>query len=380
MRTETPPAAPAEDLFAALVSPTVLDLEAYVPGKPIEELRREKGVDRVVKLASNENPLGPPPAAAAALAAGGPHLHRYPDGYGFELKARLAAHWGVAVENLVLGNGSSEILEMAVRLLVRPGRRVVVASPSFSIYEITVQAQGGVIRRVPLRDHAVDLEGVLAAVDDSTSLVILGNPNNPTGSVFRRRAWEGFLAALPRRVGVVLDEAYAEYAVDPQFPVGREYLDEARPLLVARTFSKAYGLAALRIGYGLAPRGLVGYMNRLRLPFNTNAVAQAAARAALGDPAHVARSRSLNRQGLERLYRFCASQGLEWVPSEANFVLVRVPRAGAVAAALLDRGVIVRWTASFGMPDWLRVTVGTTAELDAFEAALVEVLAAPGEG
>ena len=378
MRTQTPPAGPADDLFAELVSPTVLDLKSYVPGKPIEELQREKGLDRVVKLASNENPLGPPPAAAAALVACGPHLHRYPDGYGFELKTLLARHWGVAVENVVLGNGSSEILEMAVRLLVRPGRSVVVASPSFSIYEITVQAQGGEVRRVPLRDHAVDLDGILVAVDDSTSLVILGNPNNPTGTVFRRRRWEAFLAALPRRVGLVLDEAYAEYADDPEFPVGREYLDEARPLLVARTFSKAYGLAALRIGYGLAPRGLVDYMNRLRLPFNANTPAQAAALAALGDAGHVARSRELNRQGLERLYRLCADRGLEWVPSQANFVLMRVPRAGAVAEALLDHGVIVRWTASFGMPEWLRVTVGTAEELECFETALVQALAAHG--
>jgi histidinol-phosphate aminotransferase len=260
---------------------------------------------------------------------------------------------------------------------------VVVASPSFSIYEITVQAQGGDLRRVALRDHAVDLDGILAAVDDTTSLVILGNPNNPTGTVFGRRPWEAFLAALPRRVGVVLDEAYAEYADAVDFPAGREYLDEERPLLVARTFSKAYGLAALRIGYGLAPRGLVEYMNRLRLPFNANAAAQVAARAALEDTGHVARSLEVNRRGLERLGRFCDARGLEWIPSQANFLLVRVPRAGEVAEALLDRGVIVRWTASFGMPEWLRVTVGKAEELERFEAALGEVLetlAEPGCG
>jgi histidinol-phosphate aminotransferase len=299
--------------FAELVCPTVLGIKPYVPGKPIEELRREKGLQRVVKLASNENPLGPPPGAIAALAACGPSLHRYPDGFGFELKTALARHWDVSVENLVLGNGSSEIL---------------------------------------------------------------GNPNNPTGSAFRRGPWEAFLAALPRRVGLVLDEAYAEYAEDPDFPVGREYLDEARPLVVVRTFSKAYGLAALRIGYGLAPRGLVDYMNRLRLPFNANRAAQAAALAALADTEHVARSRELNHQGMEKLYRYCAERGLEWVPSQANFLLIRVPRAGEVAEALLDHGVIVRWAASFGMPEWLRVTVGTTEELACFEGALSRVLAA----
>jgi histidinol-phosphate aminotransferase len=352
---------------------TVAAITPYEPGKPIEELERELGLKETIKLASNENPLGPSPAAAAAIEGCVPHLHRYPDGYGFELKSALAERWRVDVENVVLGNGSSEILEMAVRLLVPPGGAVVVASPSFSIYEITARAQGGEVRRVPLVDHAVDLDGVLAAVDDATTLVILGNPNNPTGTAFRRRPWEAFLAALPRRVGVVLDEAYAEYATAPDFPEGREYLDETRPLLVVRTFSKAYGLAALRIGYGLAPRGLVDYTNRLRLPFNANGPAQAAALAALADLDHVRRSREVNREGLERLYRFCAEQGLEAVPSEANFVLIKVPRAGEMAEALLDHGVIVRWTASFGMPEWLRVTVGTAPELARFEEAFLQV-------
>ena len=370
---ESSPRGPGADPFADLVSPHVLDLKPYVPGKPIEELQREKGLDRVVKLASNENPLGPPGAAVAALECCGPGLHRYPDGFGFELKTAVASCWGLGLDNVVRGNGSSEILEMAVRLLVRPGRSVVVASPSFSIYEITARAQGGEVRRVPLVDHVVDLDGILDAVDDTTGLIILGNPNNPTGTVFGRGVWEDFLESLPRRVGLVLDEAYAEYVTVPGFPSGREYLDEDRPLLVVRTFSKVYGLAALRIGYGLAPSGLVDYMNRLRLPFNANAVAQAAAVAALADTEHVRRSRELNRQGMARLYRFCEAQGLEYVPSEANFLLIRVGRAEAVAEGLLERGVIVRGTASFGLPEWLRVTIGTAEELDAFERALQQV-------
>ncbi len=369
----TPPPGDAAAPFAHLVAPAVLGLKAYVPGKPIEELQREKGLARVVKLASNENPLGPSPRALAALERALPRLHRYPDGYGFALKSALAGRWRVSPENLVLGNGSSEILEMVVRLFVRPGRRVVLASPSFSIYEITVQAQGGEPVAVPLRDHRVDLEAVLGALDGDTSLVILGNPNNPTGTAFRRREWERFLARLPGDVCLLLDEAYAEYVDDAEVPVGRDYLDEARPLVVARTFSKAYGLAALRIGYGLAPRGLVDLMNRLRLPFNANGPAQEAALAALDDADHLNASRALNRRGLEWLYAWCERRGLPWVASESNFVLVRVGRADAVFRALLERGVIARSAASFGMPEWLRVTVGLPEELDAFAAAMAEV-------
>ncbi len=372
------PANAGNDRFDSVVSPQVLDLKPYAPGKPIDELRRERGLARIVKLASNENPLGPSPAALAGLEREAGRLNRYPDGYGFELKEALAARWGVSRDNLVLGNGSSEVIEMIVRLLVRPGRAVVVASPSFSMYEITARAQGGVVRRVPLREHAVDLEGIRRAVDGDTALVILGNPNNPTGTIFRRREWERFLEDTPAHVGILLDEAYAEYADAPDFPVGREYLDEDRLLVCARTFSKAYGLAALRIGYGIAPRRLVDFMNRLRLPFNANGPAQGAATAALGDEGHVSRSREVNRAGRERLTRFLAGRGAEVVPSEANFVLARVGDGDGWFEALLDHGVIVRSARSFGMPEWIRVTVGLPEELDVFEEAFGRVLEVRG--
>jgi len=226
----------------------------------------------------------------------------------------------------------------------------------------------------------VDLEGVRDAVDGGTGLVILGNPNNPTGTIFRRREWERFLAAMPADVGVLLDEAYAEYADDPEFPVGRDYLDEERLLIAVRTFSKAHGLAALRIGYGIAPRRLVDYMNRLRLPFNANGPAQAAAAAAVDDDQHVARSCEVNRRGLERLSRFFRARGVETVPSHANFLLARVGDGDRYFEALLAHGVIVRSTRSFGMPEWIRVTVGTDPELEALEtafAAVAEELGAP---
>lgn len=375
MSSPTPPPTPtADNPFAALVSPQVLGLKPYVPGKPIDELRRERNVARVVKLASNENPLGPSPGGAATLAGQAEHLHRYPDGYGFALKQVLARHWRVDPSNLILGNGSSEIIEMVVRLVVGPGRVAVVASPSFSIYHLTVWAQGGELREVPLQDHQVDLTGIRRAIDARTALVIVGNPNNPTGTVIGRSDWEAFLAELPPHVTLLLDEAYAEYADGADFPVGREYLAEDRPLVVARTFSKVHGLAALRIGYGLAPRGLVDYLNRLRLPFNANGPAQAAAAAALADAEHLRRSLEVNRRGRERLYRFFEGQGIAYVASHANFVLARVGRADRVADALLDHGVIVRSAASFGMPEWIRVTVGLPEELEAFETALVRVI------
>jgi histidinol-phosphate aminotransferase len=281
----------------------------------------------------------------------------------------------VGLDNVVLGNGSSEIIEMVVRLLVRPGRKVVLASPSFSMYDIVAKAQGADVVWVPLKDHAVDLQGILAAADSETSLIILGNPNNPTGTTFQRAQWESFLSRVSPRVGLILDEAYAEYATDPDFPVGRRYLDEDRPLVVARTFSKAYGLASLRIGYGIVPRALADYMNRLRLPFNANGPAQAAAAAALGDDAYRARSVEVNNGGRERLCRAFEELRVPYVPSQANFVLARVGDGDRVFEALLDRGVIVRSARSFGLPEWIRVTVGLPEELEVFVEAFREVMA-----
>lgn len=373
---------PQQGRFRELVSPTVLGIEPYKPGKPIEELQREKSLSRIIKLASNENPLGAPEAAAEAVArlAREGKLHLYPDGFGFALKTALAKRWGVGLERIALGNGSSEIIEMTVRLFARPGTKTLLASPSFSIYEIAVTAQGAVPVNVPLKDHTVDLDAIAAAVDERTTLVILGNPNNPTGTIFRRAAWEKFYHNLPPHVVVLLDEAYAEYAEDPDFPEGAAFLDEGRPLVVARTFSKAYGIAALRLGYALAPAEIVDYMNRLRLPFNANAAAQAAGLAALADGAHLARSLALNREGRERLCRFFSSRGMDVVPSQANFVLAKVGDGDLFFKNLLDRGVIVRSAAGFGMPEWVRITVGLPEELDFFEEQAGPVLSQMGKG
>lgn len=372
--------------FEALVSPDVLQIEPYKPGKPIEELKRERGFSRVVKLASNENPLGASPKAARALTELGEKLNRYPDGFGFELKKALSKRWGVGIDQIALGNGSSEIIEMAVRLFVRPGAKVVLASPSFSIYSITVRAQGGEVTEVGLKGHGIDLQQVADAVDPETSMVILGNPNNPTGTVFSKTDFECFLSKIPEDVVVLLDEAYAEYDDSPDQCLGRDYVmadcpapARGRPILAARTFSKAYGLAAVRIGYALAPAEIVDYMNRLRLPFNANAAAQNAALAALADTGHLARSVRVNSDGRERLYRFFSELGIEYIESSANFITVRVGDGDEFFERMLDEGVITRSVRSFGMPEWVRITVGSSEDLDIFEKACRKVLAAMGD-
>jgi histidinol-phosphate aminotransferase len=359
--------------FTSLCAPEILGIKPYKPGKTIEELARERNIARIVKLASNENPLGSSPGASKALVAQSDNLHRYPDGGGFELKSALARKFSVSIDQLALGNGSSEIIEMMVRLFVRPGKKVVLASPSFSIYSITVEAQGGEVVNVPLRNHAIDLEGVSKAVDADTSLIILGTPNNPTGKIFERKEWEAFLERTPLSVAILLDEAYAEY-VDAELLVeGCKYLSEERPLVAARTFSKAYGIAALRIGYAIAPAEIIDYMDRLRLPFNANGAAQAAALAAVEDDEHLSRCIEANRQGRDRLESFFAASGVEYIPSQANFVLARVGDGDAFFEAMLDEGVIIRSATGFGMAEWIRVSIGTAEEMVAFEEAFTKV-------
>lgn len=364
--------------FASLVSGDVMKIEPYRPGKPIEELKRERGLSRIVKLASNESPLGPSQIVQEAISGFCGKLNRYPDGYGFELKSALAKLWDVPIDRIVLGNGSSEIIEMMVRLFVRPGSKVVIASPSFSIYEITTLAQGGYVANVPLVDHKADLSAVALEVDPHTAMVILGNPNNPTGTVFTRQEWELFLSRVPSNVPILLDEAYAEF-VDPELSfAGRDYVTDDRPVVALRTFSKAYGLAALRLGYGIAPAEIVDYMNRLRLPFNANGAAQVGAVAALGDKDQLRRVVDVTRQGRARLERFFAENGVEYIPSQANYVTARVGGGDRFFEAMLDEGVIIRSMKGFGMPEWVRVTIGMPGEMDLFEAAFLKVAAKLG--
>src|SRR5262245_37739470 len=359
-----------------LVPEWIRTLAPYPPGKPIDELERELGIRDSIKLASNENPLGPSPRALAAIAQALPDLHRYPDGSAFHLKRRLAAKLRVDVDQLVVGNGSNEIIELVIRTFLRPGDEAVMADQAFVIYRLVVQAAGGVPRIVPLRDFTHDLDAIAAAIGPRTRLVFLANPNNPTGTIFRRAAWEAFLRRVPAHVVVVADDAYAEYVEDPEYPdTIRSRGDGSVAVVTLRTFSKLYGLAGLRVGYGVAPAAVIDAIARVRQPFNVNALALVAALAALDDAEHVRPTLAANREGMAYLVAAFGRLGLEHVPSAANFVLVRVGDAGRVYQALLRRGVIVRPMDVYGFPAHVRVTAGTRAENERFVAALGAVLA-----
>lgn len=353
-------------------------LAPYPPGKPIEELEREYGISDSIKLASNENPLGPSPRALAAIQEALSQLHRYPDGSCYYLKRALARKLGVSPDAIVFGNGSNELIELAVRTFLRQGDEAVMADQAFVIYRLVVQAQGGRARVVPLRHYTHNLEAIADAITPATRMVFLANPNNPTGTIFFRDQWEEFLARVPEDVVVVMDEAYFEYVDDPRYPDSLSSHAPTRPLLTLRTFSKIYGLAGLRIGYGVAPPVLVDLMDRVRAPFNVSSLAQAAAIAALEDDEHVERTRRVNREGMEFLRHEFERLGLEYVPSWANFILVRVGNGARVYEALLRRGVIVRPMGVYGFPEHVRISVGTQAENERCIAALEQVLRAGG--
>lgn len=341
--------------------PWVASLRPYEPGKPVEALERELGIQGAVKLASNENPLGPSPRALAALRDGLDALHRYPDGGCVALRAKLAAHLGVGGDALVLGSGADELLELLVKAFVVPGDEVVYAWPSFAMYPIVVQGMGGSGVPVPLdADLVHDLDAMAAAVTARTRIVFVCNPNNPTGTSVGAEAFAAFAARLPEDVVLAVDEAYMEYARRPDFPDALACVRERPGTVVLRTFSKIYGLAGLRVGYGVADPGLAALLERARHPFNVNAAAQVAALAALDDAEHVERSRRNNRQGAEYLERELRALDIEVWPSDANFVLAR-PGPG-VHDALLREGVIVRSLGGFGMPEHVRISIGTPEE------------------
>ena len=353
----------------------VRGIAPYQAGKPISELAREYGLqpERIVKLASNENPLGIPGSARDAMVAAAADLGRYPDANGFELKEALSRRFAVPQEWITLGNGSNDILELAAHALLQPGASAVYSQYSFAVYALATQATGARAIVVPARDLGHDLDAMRAAIAADTRLVFIANPNNPTGTFLPSHAIAAFLENVPRDVVVVLDEAYNEY-LDPALRFDSTRWLRAHPnLVISRTFSKAYGLAGLRVGFGLAQAELTDLMNRVRQPFNVSTVAQAAAIAALGDVEFLRRSYELNRQELARLQSAFARMGFEYVPSHGNFVLVRVGDAGAVYEGLLRAGIIVRPVDNYGLPQWLRVTVGLPAENEAFLEAFARV-------
>ncbi len=355
--------------------PGVDGLKPYQPGKPIEELERELGVANAIKLASNENPLGPSPLAMAAIRESVEGVSLYPDANGFVLKRALGERLGVAPERITLGNGSNDVLDLIARTFVAPGDEVMFSQYAFLVYPLVTQAAGGRCSIVPARNWGHDLEAMAAATSDRTKVVFLANPNNPTGTYVPREELEHFLVAVPSNTVVVLDEAYFEYVDRADYPNGIELLARYDNLVVTRTFSKAYGLAGLRVGYAVASPAITDLLNRVRQPFNVSSVAQAAALAALDDPEHVARSRDLNRQQMVVLSERLADMGFPHIPSVANFLTVEFgERAGHVYEALLSRGVIVRPIANYGMPNHLRVSIGRPRENDQFLAALPEIL------
>ena len=357
-----------------LVSPTIESLLPYEGGKPVEELAREFGISDAIKLASNENPLGPSPKALVAARAVIDELHRYPDANAFRLRERIAAERGVPMAEIIQGNGSNEILDLAVRTFCTAAHHIVFAEPAFVVYRIAALAHGVPFTAVPLREHTHDLEAMLAAITPRTRLVFVGNPNNPTGTYVNLDALRRFLRALPPEVIVVVDEAYIEYASAADFPDCMKLRSEHERLIICRTFSKIHGLAGLRVGYGVSTPELIGYMNRVRAPFNVGNLGQAAAIAALDDVEHVQKSRDLNHAERERISARLNALGYSVVPTQANFYLVDVKQSGrAVYDALLRKGVIVRPFAS--LPNSIRVTVGKPAENDRFLSALSEVLA-----
>jgi histidinol-phosphate aminotransferase len=361
--------------LSALVNPSVLTQPVYEPGKPIEDVARELGLDPagILKLASNENPLGPSPLAVAAATRALAHGELYPDGGCFVLRQKLAARHGLAAEQFVVGNGSNEILELLGHVFLRPGDEVVMGAPAFIVYKLVALLFGARPVEVPLVDHRHDLDALARAVTPRTKLVFLPSPNNPTGTANTEAEIHAFVRALPEQVVFVFDEAYAEYLENP--PDLRPLLAEGRKVVGLRTFSKIFGLASLRVGYGYASPELAGLLNRVRQPFNVNAVGQAAAVAALDDAEFTARARATNASGLSQLASALAGRGLEIVPSVANFLLVKVGDGARVFTELQRRGVIVRPMKPYGMPEWVRVTVGTAAQNERFLAALDEVRA-----
>jgi histidinol-phosphate aminotransferase len=369
----------AANPIVSLILPQLTQLTPYQAGKPLEELERELGLTDAIKLASNENPLGPSPKALAAIQENLSTLHRYPDSHAYYLKEDLARHLGLAPEQLILGNGSDEVLDLLVRALVPGGGEVLSTTHTFLMYGLLTQAVGGVFRPVPLKNFRVDLKAVARAVSPQTRLIILNNPNNPTGTVFYREEWEAFLAAIPANVVVVLDEAYIDFADDPRVPACLEYLAEDRPLVGLRTFSKAYGLAGLRIGYGFGPSILMDYLNRLRMPFNINRLAQVAARAALTDTEFQERTRRVVLEGRAFLSEELTRLGLKFLPSQANFLLVQVDRPGRdVYQAMLRLGVIIRAMDAYRLPGYIRVNVGLPEENRRFLSAFQQVLGLTG--
>ena len=367
--------------FIDLAVPAVRLLVPYTPGKPISELKREMGLSSIVKLASNENPLGPSPRALAAIQGLIQDLHLYPDGSGFGLKSAISARCGVDPGSITLGNGSNDVLDIVARTFLGTGVSAVFSEHAFEVYSIVTQAVGArsLIAKAHGGSHGPryghDLDAFRAAIQDDTRVVFIANPNNPTGTFLKRLELASFLSDVPRHILIVIDEAYFEYVEDPDYPNALDWLSEYPNLVVSRTFSKAYGLAGLRVGYTLSHPDVAALMNRVRQPFNVNSLALMAAEAALGDEAHLENTVTLNRLGLKTVSEVLMGRGFEVISSVGNFVTfdLGIP-AAPIYLSLLHAGVIVRPIANYGLPNHLRVSLGTPDENQLFLEALDQVI------
>jgi histidinol-phosphate aminotransferase len=369
-------AAETAKLLAGRLPNYIQDILPYVPGRPIEEVERELKIT-AIKLASNENPLGPSPKAIEAAHVALAESHRYPDGGGHYLREALSRLHGIPAANIILGMGSSELIDLSARLLVPPGEGGLTSQGSFPLYYTAIQAAGGKLVALPLKDYALDLRAVANALTVRTRYIILANPNNPTGTMFTADEFDSFLGRVPRGVLVVLDEAYFDYVQRSDYSRSVELVRQGANVLVLRTFSKVHGLASLRIGYGIGPAPLIEAMNKVRTPFNTAGAAQAAALAALDDVEHVRKSVESNRAGMVQLIAGMKELGVKFVPSFGNFLYIEPgPRAAEIAAAMEKLGVIVRPLQWMGMPNGLRITVGTEEENSKFLAAYPKAVAA----
>ena len=356
-------------------------LQPYQSGKPESELKRELGLDNIIKLASNENPLGPDPRVLADLPTHFAELSRYPDGNGFELKQVLATRFSVKPEQITLGNGSNDILELIARSFLQPGRQAVMSRHAFAIYYLATQAVGGQSllaeptdgNNGPLFGH--DLQAMRQLVSDDTAVVFIANPNNPTGTYLPATELKNFVESIPQHIVCVIDEAYFEYVEVDDYKSAQLLLDDYPNLLITRTFSKAYGLAGLRIGYSISSPEIADLLNRVRQPFNVNALALAAAQKALADDTYLSKSRALNNQGLRQLAQGLQSLGLSYIPSVGNFICCALGRpALPIYQALLERGVIVRPVENYQLPGYIRITAGTESEIQFFLKALKAII------
>ena len=347
--------------------PGVDTIQPYQGGKPIEEVQRELGIADIIKLASNENPLGPSPLVVQAIAESASQVHLYPDGNAYYLKKELAARIGISPDHLILGNGSNDVLQLVAEAYIAPGDEVIYAAGAFVVYSLVTKLCGATAVVVPMVNDTHDLTAMAGAVTDKTKVIFIANPNNPTGTMVTAAETAGFIERVPDDVLVVFDEAYYEYVARSDYPQTLPYVLKGRNFVITRTFSKIYGLAGLRIGYGIAPPGLVETLNRVRQPFNCSLVGQAAARAALKDTDHVKESQGSNAAGKAFLYRAFNDMGLRYIETEGNFIMLYVEPSGAeITDALLKQGVIVRPMSGYGYPNAIRVTIGTQQENERF--------------